>query len=386
MMTSDGGNRIGLLLEPIEPLFFRDGRPFEPGGQGRSGLPTPQTLAGALRTWLLRAANCDLTQLGGEIKEGKTFAAAAGSQGSQCASVAKIRFRGPWLTQPPPKNEAPFVEPKPLPLVPMPAVLMAEKHPKHASKDPHPLARLSPLQGDLPGWKAPEEGMRPLWAKTEKDIDRATGYLTPEGLRNFVCGKEVNAAADAQQVVPCSELWDFEGRTGIAVDSASNSAQEHMIYGVRLLALKPGVGFYAEMDGPEEALNLFPDAPVTLPFGGEGRRVVVRKTTEPFDWPRGEPTNGQHPFLLLITPGLFNGSWRPACLQGRLAAAAVPKYEAVSGWDLARGGPKPNRFAAAAGSVYFLKEPLEDSRLSLCDGEDAAIGWGTFTEGVWSDV
>jgi CRISPR-associated protein Cmr3 len=42
-------NRIGLRLEALDVLFFRDGRPFGVATRGASGLPTPQTLLGALR-------------------------------------------------------------------------------------------------------------------------------------------------------------------------------------------------------------------------------------------------------------------------------------------------------------------------------------------------
>ncbi|MCL4203600.1 MAG: hypothetical protein KJ000_13940 [Pirellulaceae bacterium] len=59
---------------------------------------------------------------------------------------------------------------------------------------------------------------------------------------------------------------------------------------------------------------------------------------------------------------------------------------AVSGWDLARGGPKPNRFAAQAGSTYFLNEPLHPWPETLSDNDrDAQQGWGCYLKGVWTD-
>ncbi len=68
-------------------------------------------------------------------------------------------------------------------------------------------------------------------------------------------------------------------------------------------------------------------------------------------------------------------------------AAAVPGHIAVSGWDLARGGPKPNRFAVPAGSVYFFDqpEPFAECNGSLCGDDDAMLGWGAFIEGGWSN-
>jgi CRISPR-associated protein Cmr3 len=60
----------------------------------------------------------------------------------------------------------------------------------------------------------------------------------------------------------------------------------------------------------------------------------------------------------------------------------------VSGWDVARGRPRPARFAAPAGSVYFVNNPDPDDReTSLCgDPEDLAQGWGFALRGTWNDA
>ena len=57
------GATVGLRIDPLDVLFFRDGRPFTPASRGASGLPTPQTLAGAVRTHLLQHAGCDFDAL-----------------------------------------------------------------------------------------------------------------------------------------------------------------------------------------------------------------------------------------------------------------------------------------------------------------------------------
>ena len=66
-------------------------------------------------------------------------------------------------------------------------------------------------------------------------------------------------------------------------------------------------------------------------------------------------------------------------------ASAVGGYQAVSGWDLAKGGPKPNRFMVAAGSVYYLPPGAQVPDALVAD-EDALIGWGCFLEGNWNYV
>ena len=97
---------------------------------------------------------------------------------------------------------------------------------------------------------------------------------------------------------------------------------------------------------------------MTLRFGGNGRVAwAMRETT-------GAAT--QHPDydaiardgrcrLILTTPGLFEGGWRPTGsadgngqllfelhgVTGRIVCGAVPRAEVVSGFDLARRRPKP---------------------------------------------
>ena len=82
--------------------------------------------------------------------------------------------------------------------------------------------------------------------------------------------------------------------------------------------------------------------------------------------------------LVLATPGLFREGWLPeGCreqngeflfdlhgVRGRLAAAAVARAEAVSGWDLAREQPKKAQRCAPAGSVYWL-DRIEADEASL---------------------
>lgn len=61
---------VGLILDPLDVLFFRDGRPFTASERLLSGLPLPQTLAGAIRTALLQQVGCNFSKM----KKNATFA------------------------------------------------------------------------------------------------------------------------------------------------------------------------------------------------------------------------------------------------------------------------------------------------------------------------
>jgi CRISPR-associated protein Cmr3 len=347
--------RIGLVLEPLDLLFFRDGRPFEAGI--RVGLQTilPQTLAGALRTALLECAGCDFPALGDAIRDGRSFSEALTEQSSALADIAIVSVGGPWFLH------------GGQPVVPMPASLLRD--------DAGQILRLAPLKDGLPGWLPTEPGMLPLWTRSRGRAERLSGYLTLIGLACFLRGEIPNG----EDAVAATTLFETESRTGIAVGPETLTVETGMIYGADYLALKPGVSLYAELSGPEPALARAFVAETAIPLGGQARYVRVRRLSEPIRWPR-ERRDKSGSLLLLTTPAPFASGWRPPDLD--IVAAAVPGHVAVSGWDLARGGPKPTRFAAAGGALYFCRGAPPNGE-SLCVGDDGLAGWGRFLEGVW---
>lgn len=358
---------LRLRLEPVDSLFFRDARPFEATSRAASGLPMPQTLAGAIRSLLLERHGVDFKQLGNRTRDGLSFADALAEFGPEARAVADVWVRGPWFTV---NGGA---------LVPVPASLRQKKGGKPCEKQGKPtIFRLDPLKSPLPGWRPDEPGMLPLWRYGRETVEAVEGFLTPSGLRSFLEG----GTPQADDLVPISCLYAFEDRTGIGVDAKRNTAAEGMIYGIRMLTLKPHVSLYAELSGPALALEPLAAEPVLMKFGGEGRHVVIRAAESGEDWPSVPPEAGKGRIVLLTTPACFNG-WKPPGLEP--LAAAVGGFQAVSGWDLARGGPKPNRFMVPAGSVYFFPSgtQLPDE---LVDREDAKVGWGCFVEGNWNYV
>lgn len=390
MSTATTPRTVGFCLEPLDVLFFRDGRPFGAATRASSGQPMPQTLTGALRTALLARQGFSFESLAARLRQhrndGHEEPIEQALKGCGAPDwLLRARVRGPFLAR---LNRDGTIADI---LVPAPAVL-------HQPKDgvDQALLRLSPLgPGRLPGWR---QELRPLWLQRPEPTEPASGYLTCAGQEAFLRG-HCPAASD---VVKPDTLFGWDHRTGIEVLPDQLSAKEGGIYGATFLALRPGytarppgtaeecpsaAALYAELLLPDGAP---PDCAAlegsTLPLGGEGRRVAVHRT-DAWKWPGFRPTTAkQKPLLLLTTPGLFKERWRPAALQDRIVAAAVPGAVAVSGWDLARGGPKPNRFAAAAGSVYFL-ESLPDGLPDALsdDAEDRAQGWGCYLKGVWTD-
>ncbi len=375
-MASGGGRGRGMVvrrllrLDPLDTLFFRDARPFGPRTRAESGLPKPQTIAGALRTAFLRLADIPPERVGREVAAGNSFATAvhavAGSS-PEAAAIGGLRFRGPWFWR---DGDI---------LFPVPATL---RQPKGSPLGP--FGRLDPLPAEraLPGWKAPAPRMRPLWIHGRQRLEPVRGYVTHRGMHRFLCG----GVPEPDDIVRARDLYGFQSRTGIAVDPKTSTAAEGQIYGARMLMLREGVSLSVEISAPrhlEAVRRLMPESGASVPLGGESRRVLASMETSAA--PPGEPVSeGRAALAVLTTPGLFDG-WRPPDVE--LVAASVPGHEPVSGWSLARGGPKPNRFAVAAGSVFFFpagfRPPVTGA---LGDARDTALGWGAFLQGVWNDA
>lgn len=365
---------IGLCLKPLDVLFFRDGRPFTGAERSVSGLPLPQTVAGAIRTALLRVANCDFKKLGAAMKDGAPFPEAVkNSCAAEHGWIGSLGVRGPWLARRGTGGHDIEV------FVPAPATLRREK------RDPGKLHRLSPLpKGLLPGWDPPEdqEGLRPLWLRHLPVTERVSGYLNSEGLEQYLRG----AAISVKDIVRPEDLFGLDYRTGIGIAPDRLVAEESQIFGRGFLALEEDVFLYAEAVLPNEVHDggLF-DEIRAIPLGGEGRHATLHRVP-PFAWPNVNAQAGSKPFILLTTPCAFEAAWKPRALNGHIVSAAVPGSLAFSGWDMARGGPKPTRFAAPAGSVYYLDSMPDCWAGTLAESdEDSRQGWGCCLKGVWSD-
>lgn len=392
---------LGLLIEPLDVLFFRDARPFSAGDQGRSQLPMPQTFAGMVKTHLMRIAG---------LSSGDTH-------GNHPRSLPPERrhwwgnvcCRGPWLCT---LEKGTGDEPSTLdgPLLAAPADLV-----RLGKSADAPLGRLRPLAEAPPGWQPPEREPRllPLWHSGAEAVKPAGGFLDVDGLRTYLAGEVPNT----EHLHPADALFGREPRTGIGVDAATGTAEDARIYSVSLLRLRPGVAFYAEVDLPDtapDAASVFPNGGVLLPWGGEGRRVRVH-AVDPFDWAAlcpaatGDEDNDRRLLTLMATPGLFANraqGWKPEP-RGTLIAASVPKPTPVSGWDLAGraaengdaneitgagGHPRATRWAIPAGAVYLWRRGThstspapEPGLLGLSEKPmHAAAGWGLALPGRWS--
>lgn len=354
--------RMRLLFEPVDVLFFRDSKPFAAGAQfdAESTEPLPSVFYGALRTHLLRRAGVDFARYkdAGDpadwpVEAQRSTLATLGTP----ARAGTMRLAGPW-----------FRHPERGMLYPVPADLRGTESARGAERY-SALARLESCR-DLPegwDWSPPLPTMRPLW-HPGRDLRGLGGSLIDEAaMRVYLEG----GTPDPDSLVDRADICGYERRVGIAVDSNRRTAQEGMLYAAQYLRLAEGAAFACDIEGLED----FPEDGHSVALGGDRRlaRVRIEKAA-----PAVAPEIRGGAFaVMLATPALFDRGWRPGWIDDagegvvpgvgarvRLVAAAVGKPLAFSGWDLARGCPKPIRRAVPAGSVY---------RFEVLDGDAGEI-------------
>ena len=358
-----------LFIDPIDTLFLRGNRLFgDPGSFGDALVPPwPSVAAGALRSALLVHRGHDPARFArGEIADDPELGTPA-RPGSFLITRFQMARRGADGT----------VEP----LHGLPADLSVTRRATENDRDEgREGRRIRP--------HSPPNGVRAsaatrsfaVLAEPRRSKPLSGYWLTSEGWRRYLDGHQ---EIDQRHLVPSGDLWRLDTRIGIALDPLKRRASDGALFtsqGIVFRKREHGrndgapdtgaghdVGFLVGVSGAT-----LPDA-LTLRFGGDGRaveatRVDVHAPETDYDGIAAARCCR----LILTTPGLFEGGWKPAGVAGdgrdlrfdlhgvraRVVCAAVPRSEVISGFDLAKRppGPKPAQRAAPAGSVYWLDE------------------------------
>lgn len=329
-------------IRPLDPLVLGDGRPFsaDPGALAAGGLllPMPSTLAGAVRTAIGRAqTNPNWAALREQPVHGPLFAV-DGAVLAPMPADAVLMSEGEELrlvrARPTEVGDDGGSDlPEGLALIGIPPGTESFEPSKH---DPPRWMSLDQLdawyadgklfeaEGQGGVWKVPLESGKPPWdddktARIEKDL-----------------------------------------RAHVGISHATLAAEKGMLYQTT------GAAY-----GDKQSLLVRTEAtvrPGVMPLGGE-RRLACLSDGGADAWvcPKGRRkrlASATQVAMVLVTPAVFELGYKPKNLPSTLGvkvslvAAAMARREAVSGWDLAKGGPKPVRWLAPAGSVYWLDVPV----------------------------
>jgi len=362
---------VYLFVTPHDTLSPRGHRQFgDAGSYGAATMPpAPSVFAGALRSSRLagdpaRLAACERKEAGADALDFRLTH----------ASLAR-RIDG--------RIEA---------LYPLPADLVVlDDGPRRLQPQPHPKGLHLP--DGLP--------LIPV-LQAAQGKPKAGLWLTEAGWREYLAGK----LPAANQLVAAGDLWKSDVRTGLALDTGSRTGADGALFAVEHVAPAEGIGFLVGAEGQDATFAQTGD----LRLAGDGRAARWRRIEwTPPALPLAAIEENRRFRLILATPGLFARGWLPPGIDpltrriartdfsARLACAALPRAELVSGWNLLANQPKPALRAAPAGSVWWFDEFEGDAgKLAAwaagglwedndtIDASRSAEGWNRAWLGAWN--
>lgn len=361
-----------LLVQPRDPLVVRDARPFvaDPGARALSlDWPLPQTVAGALRTFIGNQLDFAWDADGPDLARGIVH------QGPLLA-VRRVATEGAWKA---------FVP------APRDALVFAESNGRVA----HPL-RPAPLPYPEAGCDLPN-GLLPLAIPDDRKPIGAAVWWSLADVGSWL-------ASSAAVPIPLTD-WlgglPRDSRTHVGIDPRRGAHRPGVLYSTTGLTFgcapldeeRPATAILARLSGAPAGWR----ATGALALGGEQRLSDIESA--PSLWP--EPPRhviaaldgAMRLRLQLVTPAPFINGWRPGWLDSpadaqpegtipntgirvQLVGAAVGRRIPMSGWPLDRRrrprGPRATRFAAPSGSVYFF-----EVRSGLLTAADVRALWLT---------
>lgn len=372
------------LIEALDPLLFRDGRPF--GATSRAAsvpLPPPSALAGAART---RSG----------IGPDGVF------QAERAKDLLQEAVTGPLLVRVNAQGHLQdwlFTRPadatvwtgggitRSVPLDLGPAVTSATHHSGVLPAGP---------TGKIPSGK-PDSHAAPLWSMSammawlEAPGDSAPWPQAPTDTEALpVPEPRLHVGIEpGRQTADDGMLFETEGRSwSWFAQDRRKEARIGMVVRTSL-AMKPGpsvvggerrMAVWREVHAKDQQRPTIPPAVIRSARAGSVRLILA--------------TAGHYKAGVPPQPDAFHPPGAPKVVSA-IRSFIVDRWETTSGWDLARGGPKGTRRLAPAGSVFFLElggnddereqwaraawlSPLSD------DPQSARDGFGIALLGAWS--
>jgi len=385
------------LIEPRDPLVFRDGKPFTaiPGARAVSvPFPVPSTLAGAVRT------------RSGKIRHNGRFP--AGNE-QVIADLLNKQIIGPLLCSVGPDGDVLDL------FLPAPQdALVLQCDPSdtvHGDLVPLVPREADDVRTNLPDGLRLLCPTRPAKAKPHKNAPRFWSWAQMlDWLQTPREAKKVKLASLGLRGL------EYAYRTHVSINAKTSTVQEGALFqtgGLEFLLARRDdkYGHVYLSQARQFGLLLVTDAELKSgpDFLGGERRVVQWREVQ-FDLPncpdavRSVIKQTKRGRLMLATPGIFERGYLPTwvCqavpgIEVRIVAAAVSRYQSISGWDYKKREPKPSRRLAPAGSVYFFEIEGDESAIDcfinnvwwrpISDAEqDRRDGFGVALVGVWREA
>ncbi len=346
-------------LQPFDPLFFRDGKPFTMGDEAVAGSvfpPLPSTIYGALRSAYI-SHNGGLERFtGGGMRE----------QIGTPDEPGAFAVKGFFLHR---TGES---------LFPAPLDMCREKIPEDLG-DGEKLHMLTPVQRDqipctLPAGMETELMLYPPPGLQVKDC--AGYFISQASMDEYLKGEQATTLG-----YPLASLVTREPKLGIRRDGETHASEEGSLYRITMhrLGTRNRDGSISELSILVECQEMdgFPEK-FFIRLGGDGKTCIAQRLSVTSAARNNEGLGDKVKTAIeksgrlkiyLATPAIFENGWLPRCAERRgaeialvmdglelkLLHAAVGKPLSVGGWDIHRNRPKYMRRAVPAGSVYFFE-------------------------------
>lgn len=377
------------LIQPRDPLIFRDGRPFNtmPGARARTlAFPYPSTLAGGVRS---RA---------GQDSNGRF------DVHQPVDRLLRYTIRGPLLVSLDDHGDVTqWHFPAPADAFVIEAAAQSTVKRRWVRPVHLPYGAATDLQNGVLVSADP--------AVRGKADTAAPSFWSWETVEAWLAEPGDDPAPVSRSTLGLGKLVR-ESRVHVSIDPKTQTASEGLLYettGIEFVANPSGEGRGALSAVQQYALAVDTDArlqPGVDFLGGERRVVNWAASRRSFpDCPQGirnAIVGRGYCRVLLATPAIFEGGYLPSWLTRavpgltvRVVAVANRRYGTVSGWDAKRGTQKATRRLAPAGSVYFLSldgDPAARERFvdlmwlqAVSDEEqDRRDGFGMALLGTWN--
>lgn len=386
--------RIAMI--PRDGLFCKDGRGWHTSASGRGhslDWPWPSTVLGALRTAYGWEQESKLNQR----FEGIQWIEQTRSLSLGRTLVLRRRYREEWGSR--------------HRLWPVPAdasYLEGQEHVYRLNPVPHAIATLG---------SDDDEAREALWIPHMVDARKPLApprWWSEQLMVAWLRGDRVTAKAEPETGCfnPTRRM-----QAHVGIDAETLTGRQGILFSHDVIeTIEPdaewAIGAELEIsDG--DTFTLSKETFSTL--GADGRLIKMEEfSQEALDPPRAlmeafeKGVNGLR--LVVVSPAYFEKGWLPDGFEpadteyrGRLGpidadlvlrAALVPRPVCVSGWDMAKGIPKPTARMVPPGAVYFFERGdqktfnANDARALwlYAVGGRTTEGFGRIVPGIWQSV
>lgn len=319
-----------IKIDPLDTLFFRDGKPFTMGDDNwANGIfpPYPSVIFGAFRSAYFSHHIDDLKKAKGQNDP----KANDDPTGKLC--IKAIYFYD--------------YEEKKI-YLPLPMDCVKKKNEEMNEVSILPYVNLDTIKTSCPTQYA---------LKGTGDVQNVDGGLITSDLFK----KYLTNSKESFSFIKISDKIKIEHKIGIGIDKNSGTSEEGKLYRTGMNRLNY-LNLLIEFDDLDLPASGF------LKLGGEGRAVSFEIfSSEKFDLSFQVKGNYKFFKLYLLTPAIFKNGWLPEWIDERtligeyqglklkLVTASIGKTIYIGGFDMKARKPKPMYKAVPAGSVYYFE-------------------------------